>query len=162
MGCCFSCFNSGDNKSQSGEPNERTTLLSNPVSNSISRPLFSQDFSDTVPGQFGDEQAAFSKILHKTAVDIIDVSAVPHMKVEDYGERSMVYKKRLLTLQWKFIKNERLLLKDFPLTDAVLSENPLHIADMRMMNDAFIDVQQALKSVEVEPQGDLVTKFGVS
>ncbi|GIY17304.1 hypothetical protein CEXT_341951 [Caerostris extrusa] len=125
MGCCFSCFNNGDNKSQSGEPNERTTLLGNPVSNNISRPLFSQDFSDVASGQLGDEQAALNKILHQTAIDIIDVSAIPtHIEQKDFIDRVKLYQRRL--------------------------------------RDAFHDASIAHKSVEVEPQGDLVTKFGVS
>ncbi|GIY26977.1 hypothetical protein CDAR_380841 [Caerostris darwini] len=163
MGCCFSCFNNGDNKSQSGEPNERTTLLGNPVSNNISRPLFSQDFSDVASGQLGDEQAALNKILHQTAIDIIDVSAIPtHIEQKDFIDRVKLYQRRLATMQLKHAKKEICLLRDLPLPEKILSESPLLLADLKMIEDAFHDASIAHKSIEVEPQGDLVTKFGVS
>ncbi|XP_054714029.1 ragulator complex protein LAMTOR1-like isoform X2 [Uloborus diversus] len=163
MGCCFSCFNTNENKSQSGEPNERTTLLGNPVSNNSSRPLFSQDFSDVVSGQLGDEQAALNKILHQTAVDIIDVSAIPtHIEQKDFIDRSKLYQKKILTLHLFHRKNDKHLLKDLPMPEKILSEPPLLLADFRMMEEIFKDVEEALKAVEIEPQGDLVSKFGLS
>ncbi|GFW78773.1 ragulator complex protein LAMTOR1 [Trichonephila clavipes] len=204
MGCCFSCFNGSDNKSQSGEPNERTTLLGNPVSNNIGRPLFSQDFSDVVSGQLGDEQAALNKILHQTAMirareiserlglewfpgeganstpttsvkselpiehgcditDIIDVSAIPtHLEQKDYIDRVKLYQKRLASLSLRQPAIEKSLLKDLPLPEKILSENSLLLADIRMIDEAFNEACIARRSIEVEPRGDLVSKFGVS
>ena len=163
MGCCFSCFNNNDNKSLSGEPNERTTLLGNPVSNNISRPLFSQEFSEPVVGHLGDEQAALNKILDQTAIDIIDVSAIPtHIEQKDYIDRVKLYQKRLVSMPLSLIKGERLLLIDLPFPEKNLSETPLLLADKRMIEEAIQDVRTALKSVEVEPKGDLVSKFGMS
>ncbi|GFQ68611.1 ragulator complex protein LAMTOR1 [Trichonephila clavata] len=163
MGCCFSCFNGSDNKSQSGEPNERTTLLGNPVSNNIGRPLFSQDFSDVVSGQLGDEQAALNKILHQTAIDIIDVSAIPtHLEQKDYIDRVKLYQKRLASLQLRQPALEKSLLRDLPLPEKILSENSLLLADLRMIDEAFNEACIAHRSIEVEPRGDLVSKFGVS
>ncbi|CAL1281896.1 unnamed protein product [Larinioides sclopetarius] len=163
MGCCFSCFNGNDNKSQSGDPNERTTLLGNPVSNSIGRPLFSQDFSDVVSGQLGDEQAALNKILHQTAIDIIDVSAIPtHIEQKDFIDRVKMYQRRLTSVQLRHPLKEKWLLRDLPLPEKILSETPLLLADLKMIDDAFNDALTACKSIEIEPQGDLVTKFGVS
>lgn len=162
MGCCFSCFN-GDNKSLSGEPNERTTLLGNPVSNSINRPLFSQEFPESTSGNLGDEQAALNKILHQTTMDIIDVSAIPtHIEQKDYIDRVKLYQKRLVALHLVQVKSESLLLKDLPFPEKILSEPSLLLADMLMMNDAIKDIQIARKSVEIEPRGDIVSKFGLS
>lgn len=163
MGCCFSCFNNSDNKSLSGEPNERTTLLGNPVSNNISRPLFSQEFLEPVPGNLGDEQAALNKILHQTAIDIIDVSAIPtHIEQKDYIDRVKLYQKKLISVHLSHFQDERLLLRDLPFPEKNMSDTSLPLADMRMMEDAVKSVQIALKSVDVEPKGDLVTKFGMS
>ncbi|KAG8194769.1 hypothetical protein JTE90_017211 [Oedothorax gibbosus] len=163
MGCCFSCFNSSDNKSQSGEPNERTTLLGNPVSNSIGRPLFNQDFSDVVSGPIADEQAALNKILHKTAIDIIDVSAIPtHIEQKDFIDRVKLYQKRLLVLQLRPSFSDKCILRDLPFPEKSLSESPMLLADLQMVEDAFKEAYNAFKAIQIEPQGDVVTKFGIS
>ncbi|XP_015914342.1 ragulator complex protein LAMTOR1 [Parasteatoda tepidariorum] len=165
MGGCFSCFSGDDNKSLSGEPNERSQLLANPVSNSITRPGFSHDISDVSFGQVGDEQAALNKILHQTAIDIIDVSAIPtHIEQKDYIDRVKGYQRGLAKLHIMWLKRNRGLLKDVPLPEKVtdIVDMQILIADMSLINETFKTVREALEDIEVQPQGDLVSKFGAS
>ncbi|GBO21506.1 hypothetical protein AVEN_233993-1, partial [Araneus ventricosus] len=92
-----------------------------------------QDFSDVVSGQLGDEQAALNKILHQTAIDIIDVSAIPtHIEQKDFIDRVKMYQRRLASVQLRHPAKEKCLLKDLPLPEKILSETPLLLADLKM------------------------------
>ncbi|KMQ89505.1 ragulator complex protein lamtor1-like protein [Lasius niger] len=70
MGCCYS-FCKEDNGPQSGEANERTHLLVDPVSNNTNIPRVHSDdyvnqYASSVPKKT-DEQSALNRILHETA-----------------------------------------------------------------------------------------------
>ncbi|XP_071452536.1 ragulator complex protein LAMTOR1 [Hetaerina americana] len=99
MGCCYSCKE--DNNSQSGDVNERTHLLVDPVSNinTIQR-VHSDDFIAQYPNSLpkkSDEQSALNRILQETATNVIDVAALDSHNLEqhEYLERMRQYTQRL-------------------------------------------------------------------
>lgn len=162
MGCCFS---NSDSKSQAGEPNERTTLLGNPVSNTTNRPLYNENFGteyEVARNHMVDELDALNKILHQTTCNIIDVSAIsPHLEQKEYLDRARLYQQKLSTLQLgPIVKDSPPLLRDLPYPEKVLASNPLSSADIKMMQDSFLLVSAALQDIKVEHKEDLVAHFG--
>ncbi|XP_046395558.1 ragulator complex protein LAMTOR1 [Ischnura elegans] len=99
MGCCYSCKE--DNNSQSGDVNERTHLLVDPVSNiNVIQRVHSDDFIAQYPNSLpkkSDEQSALNRILQETATNVIDVAALDSHNLEqhEYLERMRQYTQRL-------------------------------------------------------------------
>ncbi|KAK7082396.1 Ragulator complex protein lamtor1 [Halocaridina rubra] len=168
MGCC--CSTEQENLSQDGEVNERTHLLSDPVSNNYqvnpSSNEYGNHYSSSVT-QKSDEQSALNRILQLTASNIIDVGALECHTLEqhEYIERVRLYNQRLHTLA--SVKNgvrsrhEPQLLCDIPAAERILSAQPISSADLSLMLTSSQKIVTALSQVRVEHKEDLVVPFGI-
>ncbi|XP_067142801.1 ragulator complex protein LAMTOR1-like isoform X1 [Centruroides vittatus] len=166
MGCCFS--KDEDKNSQYGEPTERTTLLGNPVSNTTCRPFQSieQDIHDKNPhGQKNDQQAAVNRILHQTACNVIDVSAMSthHLEQHEYLDRAHLYKQRMNNAAQYFDRScfKNSLLTDLPDPEDLLSKEPPLPNDLRLINNASDQAINALGGIKVDHKEELVVQFGI-
>lgn len=163
MGCCFSCFD--DKSSQLEDVCERTTLLGNPVSNNVNRIAYHDDYGTqhtSAYGQRGDEQSALSRILHQTASNVIDVSAMDsHLEQHEYLDRARHYQQRLLMASHPSSYPPKSLLADLPFPDKILASEPISAADHRLMAECFLKVEKALESLKVAHKEDLVVQFGI-
>lgn len=150
--------------------NERTHLLSDPVSNNYSISASTADYgnhySSSLPHK-SDEQSALNRILQQTANNVIDVGALECHTLEqhEYIERVRTYNHRLQNLQ----ANKNLtkpqsgpvLLADVPAAERILSAQPVTFADITLINTACQKSVAALASVKVDHHEDLVVPFGI-
>lgn len=165
MGCCFS--SEDDKTSQQGDPDERSRLLGNPVGNTT-RPTHRPEAYEThtpLPfGPRGDEQSALNKILHQTASNVIDVSAMDsHLEQHEYLDRARQYTQRVNGFGQKlsYVPRRVCLLADLPAPEKILSADPVSPADLQLMEESFVKVLQALEDVKVVHKEDLVVQFGI-
>uniref|UniRef100_A0A2R5LIG3 Ragulator complex protein LAMTOR1 n=1 Tax=Ornithodoros turicata TaxID=34597 RepID=A0A2R5LIG3_9ACAR len=161
MGCCFS---NDEDKRDQDEPTETSRLLANPVGNSSQQPY--NDGYGGVRGanshHKGDDQNALSRILHQTAANVIDVSALDtHLEQHEYLNRSRQYTQRVGTLGTEFALQKPCLLQDGA-PQEWLSHPPLPPMQMQAMDELMDKVQQALGDIQVEHKEDLVVQFGLS
>ncbi|GLD57196.1 ragulator complex protein LAMTOR1 [Lates japonicus] len=87
MGCCYS----SENETTEQDPDERKPLI---PPNPVSKPPNGTDWITTsVPSARTDEQALLTSILHKTAQNIIDVSAADSVMMEqhEYMDKARQY-----------------------------------------------------------------------
>ncbi|XP_076351912.1 ragulator complex protein LAMTOR1-like isoform X2 [Tachypleus tridentatus] len=163
MGCCFS--SDDDKGSQIGEPNERTTLLGNPVSNSSIRPGCDDYGSGTKypHNQRADEQSALNRILHQTATNVIDVSAMnSHLEQREYLDRAHQYSQRVAATAQKYTyPQKKSFLLDLPATEKNLSASPIPQKDLQLLKNACDKAVNALWEIKVQHQEELVVQFGI-
>lgn len=84
-----------------------------------------------------DEQSALSKILHETATNVIDVSALDSHDLEqhEYYERMKAYKARLSgLLRWSPPNQNKLLLTDVPAPEKLLSSDPISMDNFLLVS----------------------------
>ncbi|XP_013785573.1 ragulator complex protein LAMTOR1-like [Limulus polyphemus] len=164
MGCCFS--NDDDKGSQVGDPHERTTLLGNPVSNSSTRPGC-DDYGSGMKyphNQRADEQSALNRILHETATNVIDVSAMnSHLEQHEYLDRARQYNQRVAATAQKYTYPQKRpsLLLDLPATEKNLSASPIPQKDLKLLKSACENAVNALQEIKVQHQEELVVQFGI-
>ncbi|CAN8006782.1 unnamed protein product [Ixodes hexagonus] len=158
MGCCFS---NDEDKREQGEPNENSRLLANPVGNSSQH-----SFHDTYGGaqggtshqKKGDDQNALSRILHQTAANVIDVSALDsHLEQHEYLSRGRQYGQRVSALALP-AQGPHCLLRDVA-PQEVLSRPPLAPVHLQTMDELTKRVQQVLTDIQVEHREDLVVQL---
>lgn len=162
MGCCFS---SDEDKRSQDEPTETSRLLTNPVGNSSQ-----QSYHDSYGGLHGnsahlhkgDDQNALSRILHQTAANVIDVSALDAvLEQHEYLNRARQYTQRVGALATEVPISKPCLLQDGA-PQEWLARPPLPPLQMQAMDELMDKVQQALGNIQVEHREDLVVQFGVS
>lgn len=158
MGCCFS---NDEDKREQGEPNENSRLLANPVGNSSQH-----SFHDTYGGaqgstshqKKGDDQSVLSRILHQTAANVIDVSALDsHLEQHEYLSRRRQYGQRISALALP-AQEPHCLLRDV-IPQEVLSMPPLDPVHLQTMDELTLKVQQVLSDIQVEHREDLVVQL---
>ncbi|KAE8628298.1 hypothetical protein XENTR_v10007442 [Xenopus tropicalis] len=147
MGCCYS----GETDTGKGDQGEREHLLPQSQSLPNKAPNESEQNSTNNPSARTDEQAMLSRILAKTAQNIIDVSAVESQGMEQHEcmDRARQYSTRLAKLSsnlmdWKKVP---------PLPSLTSQPHQILASDPV----PFADIQQ----IRVDAKEDLVVQFGI-
>ncbi|XP_059607774.1 ragulator complex protein LAMTOR1 [Phlebotomus argentipes] len=166
----LSCFNCQENHMiQRSEPNERSHLLIDPVSNSPAVRPAADDFASEYPSSLPkkDEQSALSRIVQETASNIIDVAAMDmhNLEPQEYSDRVKLYSQRLAQ-QWSTVSHPRTgprgLLQDIPNPEEVLSATPISAADLHMIRSAAQAANAAVTEIQVEHTEDLIVPFRIA
>ncbi|KAF5286411.1 hypothetical protein FQR65_LT12591 [Abscondita terminalis] len=169
MGCCYSFFCKEDGSPQRGEPNERTHLLVDPVSNNSNIPIYnSEDFlnnSNALPKKT-DEQSALNRILQETATNVIDVAALDshNLQQHEYVERMRQYSSKLqqACASNKVPSRSKLcILQDVPAPEKVLSTDLIQGDDLCLITSAVAKAAAAIGEIKVEHKEDMVVVFRV-
>ncbi|XP_022238614.1 ragulator complex protein LAMTOR1-like isoform X2 [Limulus polyphemus] len=136
MGCCFS--SDDDKNSQDGEPNERTTLLGNPVSSSSSRPT-SEDYRRRIsyPLSKKAEEAAHNRILRYVEANLIDISHMnSQLEQQEYLDRAHEYSHKIATtaLAYTYLQKRPFVLVDLPAPEKGLAIIPIPWSDLKLLS----------------------------
>ncbi|KAL1432818.1 hypothetical protein MTO96_013019 [Rhipicephalus appendiculatus] len=159
MGCCFSC---NEDKRSQDEPSENSRLLANPVGNA-SQHSFHDSYGGTQgvsahPAK-GDDQNALNRIIHQTAANVIDVSALDsQLEQHEYLNRGRQYAQRVSVLALPAV-GLPCLLGGNSSPQEVLSRPPLAPLQLQKMDALMEKVQQVLADVQVEHKEDLVVQL---
>lgn len=173
MGCCFSSCRE-DDSSENADPNERTHLLADPVSNintlHIQR-VHSDDFLSQYPNSLPektDQISALNRILQETANNVIDVAALGAHNLEqhEYVERMKHYTQKLQTVaavshKWVQPRANPCLLVDIPAPDSLLAAAPISPSDYVLIKSTAEKATLALDDLKVEHKEDLVVPFNI-
>uniref|UniRef100_T1JL32 Ragulator complex protein LAMTOR1 n=1 Tax=Strigamia maritima TaxID=126957 RepID=T1JL32_STRMM len=150
-----------------GNPNERTSLLSNvqdfPSGNHFDE--HSDSGRSTLPNQKCDEQSALNRILQETATNIIDVTAIDSHNLEqhEYMDRAQHYNRKLTSASVNSIYNQKApcLLIDVPGPERILTADLTTMADLQMIIHAADKAAKAMGDVKVDQKDDLVVHYGI-
>ncbi|XP_055531911.1 ragulator complex protein LAMTOR1 [Wyeomyia smithii] len=165
---CFTCQE--DSSAQGNEPNERTHLLDNPVSNSpavrrSNSEDLSQEFPNSVPKK--DDVSALNKIIQETAANVIDVAAmdIHNIEPQEYNDRVKVYSQRLAQ-QWSSVPHPNSasyvgLFKDIPNPESMLASVPISPDDLNMIRGMVQKANIAVAEIKVKHTENLVVPFRI-
>lgn len=168
-----SCFNCQEDSAQGSEPNERTHLLDNPVSNSPAVLRANNgddregegDYPNSVPKK--DDVSALNKIIQDTAANVIDVAAmdIHHIEPHEYSDRVRFYSQRLAQ-QWNTVPHPNSvshvgLLKDIPNPESVLTSVPISHDDLAMIRSMVQKANVAVAEIKVKHTENLVVPFRI-
>ncbi|KAM4702286.1 ragulator complex protein LAMTOR1 [Discoglossus pictus] len=159
MGCCYS----GETDTAKGDQGEREHLLP-PQNPPDKTPNGSEPNSTNNPART-DEQAMLSRILAKTAQNIIDVSAVESQGMEQHEcmDRARQYSTRLAKLSnnlthWKKVPPLPSLTSQ---PHQILASDPIPYADIQQVSKIAAYAFSALSQIRVDAKEDLVVQFGI-
>uniref|UniRef100_A0A224XYC6 Ragulator complex protein LAMTOR1 n=1 Tax=Panstrongylus lignarius TaxID=156445 RepID=A0A224XYC6_9HEMI len=166
MGCCLTCCD--ESKSQTGDSDERTRLITDPVINSsdgqrIPSETVVSPYQQSLPSK-SDEQSMLNKILQQTALNVIDISTLgPHMMEQnEYLERRSAYISKIDSVNhlWPSSKPIHTLMQDVPMPEKLLSEPPISADDYNFikLSASKIKAASVLKVTHTE---DLVVPFHI-
>ncbi|KAK3607717.1 hypothetical protein CHS0354_016743 [Potamilus streckersoni] len=166
MGCCSSCFGADKEADYAGIPDERTRLLGSTVRNIQTPPVNGESLSSPVPtgAPPKDEQSALTRILTKTARNVIDVATIEGQGVEqhEYYERARHYSQKVSVILANKNKSLKPLLPNGVLApQIILAAQPISLADIELISNAAVKAAKAMKDVKVQHKEDLVVAFGV-
>ncbi|KAM4795409.1 ragulator complex protein LAMTOR1 [Rhinophrynus dorsalis] len=161
MGCCYS----GEESNGKGDQGEREHLLppSQPLPNRT--PNGSEPNNTNNPSARTDEQAMLSRILAKTAQNIIDVSAVESQGMEQHEcmDRARQYSTRLAKLSnnlthWKKLPPLPSLTTQ---PHQILASDPVPFSDIQQVSKIAAYAFSALSQIRVDAKEELVVQFGI-
>ncbi|XP_076321070.1 ragulator complex protein LAMTOR1-like isoform X2 [Tachypleus tridentatus] len=148
-------------------PNERTKLLSNPVSGNSVKSFTSDDYGSSTNCTHShgeDKQSALNSILNQAATNVIDVSGLDsHLEQSEYLDRAFQYNQKIMVSAQTFevLKKKPSLLVDLPAPEKGLAVNPVSSSDLKLLNSTCEKALHALQEIKVKHQENLVVDFGI-
>ncbi|XP_051965889.1 ragulator complex protein LAMTOR1-like [Xyrauchen texanus] len=159
MGCCYSSESDTTDENQ----DEWKRLIPDPKLER--KPLNgSERNSDSLPSNRTDEQALLTVILQRTALNIIDVSAVDSQGMEqhEYMDRARQYSTKLEVLSRTLSQK-----KPVPLPSLtsqphqVLAADLVPYADVQQVSKITAYASSAISQIKVDAKEDLVVQFAI-
>ncbi|XP_041438673.1 ragulator complex protein LAMTOR1-like [Xenopus laevis] len=161
MGCCYS----GETDTGKGDQREREHLLPQSHSLPSNKQNGSEQNPTNNPSARTDEQAMLSRILAKTAQNIIDVSAVESQGMEQHEcmDRARQYSTRLAKLSSNLMdwKNVPPLPSLTSQPHQILASDPVPFTDIQQVSKIAAYAFSALSQIRVDAKEDLVVQFGI-
>ncbi|NP_001080198.1 ragulator complex protein LAMTOR1 [Xenopus laevis] len=161
MGCCYS----GETDTGKGDQGEREHLLPQNQSLPNNKQNGSEQNPTNNPSARTDEQAMLSRILAKTAQNIIDVSAVESQGMEQHEcmDRARQYSTRLAKLSSNLMdwKNVPPLPSLTSQPHQILASDPVPFTDIQQVSKIAAYAFSALSQIRVDAKEDLVVQFGI-
>ena len=162
MGCAICKEGTNGPSDDPYNTNEKSHLLDHDHSSiSAIRPIDNGNHSTLSSITKTDEQSLLSRILHQTAQNIIDVSAIePHsMERNEYIDKIKHYQEKTLKGDFNLPKGKLQSVTDNPC--AVLSAECVCREDVAMMLEKSRLFSEALQRVSIACQDDIVASIGV-
>lgn len=162
MGCMF-C----KDRSQAEDPDrvdERSRLLDNDYAKTPIRPIRDDGSPNSMTsGNKTDEQSLLSRILHKTAQNIIDVSAIePHsMERSEYMDKMRHYLEKTSNSDYHFNKSKATLGSVTHAPMNVLLADTTSPEDIKLITDASISIAACISQIHITCEESLVESIGV-
>eukprot|EP00794_Sanderia_malayensis_P006920 gene6920-7698_t len=144
--------------------NERSSLIRNEIGGqSQNRPVHEDGTRSVSSISRTDEQSLLSRIVHKTADEIIDVSAIePHsMERSEYMEKMRLYQEKTSGGNIRPPKQKSNLPNILAPMNTLAAE-PINSSDIKLIIDSSISVANAITKMEVNAKEPLVVPFGVN
>ena len=165
MGCNLSNCCKGESESEVVD--ERTRLLSEPVSISTSvqgvqsEDLLVQGCSSSPKST--DEQSVLNKILQETATNVIDIAALAPSNIEqnEYLERRSHYNSKLTPVSWQIGIKSQCYLVDIAIPEKVFTPSPISAENAILIKRAASKIKTALNELNVYHSEDLIVPFAI-
>uniref|UniRef100_A0A8D3E4X1 Ragulator complex protein LAMTOR1 n=1 Tax=Scophthalmus maximus TaxID=52904 RepID=A0A8D3E4X1_SCOMX len=141
---------------------ERKRLIPNP--NPVSKPPNGTDWITTsVPSARTDEQALLTSILHKTAQNIIDVSAADSVMMEqhEYMDKARQYSTKLAMSNSLSQKKALTLPSLTSQPHQVLASDLVPYSDVQQVSKIAAYAYSAISQIKVDAKEELVVQFAI-
>jgi len=156
MGCCM-----GKEPKVNEPVNERSNLIRNEVGVSSSRPINEDGTRSVSSITRTDEQSLLNRIVHKTADEIIDVSAIePHsMERSEFMEKMRLYQEKANVGNIRIQKHKSNLPNTSTPVNVLLGES-INASDIKLIMESTSSAADAIKQMEVNAKEPLIVPFG--